>query len=190
MVEYIMVQFKAALRDLETKLPESDRLITDLRTINAKIGKLADAIEAVGISATLGDRLMRLENKKAELEEAIAVAKAAPSAEVTFLPDVLPALINRWRELVSEIEDISKNPVTTSGDVEAARSHLRALLGPVTLEPRDGVLWAHSSPKAKSLVDTRLSGGLSINSPELVAGARLSNYMQIEIEPFPMVVAG
>jgi hypothetical protein len=35
---------------------------------------------------------------------------------------------------VSEIEEISKNPVTTSGDVGTARSHLRALLAPVTLE--------------------------------------------------------
>jgi hypothetical protein len=40
---------------------------------------------------------------------------------------------------------------------------------------------------AKSLVETRLSGRLHINSQILVAGARYANYMQIEIEPFPLV---
>jgi hypothetical protein len=139
--------------------------------INAKLGKLADAIEAVGISSTLAERLASLEKEKAELEESIAVAKAAPSAAVTFLPDVLPALIQRWRELVLEIENISANPDSESTDVETARLHLHTLLGDVTLKPIDGVLWAHPAPNAKNLVETRLSGMLSINSPEMVAGA-------------------
>ncbi len=63
------------------------------------------------------------------------------------------------------------NPITESTDVEAARSHFHTLLGDVTLKPIDGVLWAHSAPNAKNLVETRLSGGLTINSPEMVAGA-------------------
>ena len=170
-VEYVSGQFKAALHDLEAKRPESERLIADLRSIDAKLSKLTDAIEAVGISGTLADRLTALEQEKAEIENKITVATSTKCAEIEILPDVLPALIKRWRELVSEIEELSKNPATTPADFEAAREHLHALLGPVTLKPRNGVLWAHPSPNAKSPVETRPLGGLSINSPELVAGA-------------------
>ena len=56
-------------------------------------------------------------------------------------------------------------------DIQAARRNLKALLGTVTLKPRSGVLWAHPSPNAKSLVETRLFGRLHINSQILVAGA-------------------
>ena len=80
----------------------------------------------------------------------------------------LPVLQDR---LVSEIENTSANPVTDSTDIEAARSHLHALIGDVTLKPIDGVLWAHPAPNAKSLTEVRPLDGLSINSPEMVAGA-------------------
>jgi len=36
---------------------------------------------------------------------------------------------------------------------------------------RERVTWAHASPNAKNLVETRLSGRLHINSQILVAGA-------------------
>jgi hypothetical protein len=36
-----------------------------------------------------------------------------------------------------------------------------------------GRMWAHYAPNAKGLVETRLSGGLYIISPEMVAGAGL-----------------
>ena len=170
-IEYVTKQFKAALRDLETKPDDSEHLTSDLRVINAKLGKLADAIEAVGISATLADRLRSLETEKTKTEQAIASAKESPSSEISFLPDVLPALTERWRELVVGIEDISSNPVAGAIDIEVARSNLHALLGPMTLKPRDGVLWAHPAPNAKNLVNTRLSGRLSINSQKMVAGA-------------------
>jgi len=42
-------------------------------------------------------------------------------------------------------------------------------------------LQAHRTRNAKGLVETRL---LRI---EVVAGARYENYMQIEVEPFPLV---
>ncbi len=57
--------------------------------------------------------------------------------------------------------------------IEEARSHLHALLGIVTLEPRDGVLWEHPSQNAKGLVETRPLDDLHINGQKLVAGARL-----------------
>ena len=46
------------------------------------------------------------------------------------------------------------------------------------LEPRDILLWAHPSPNAKSLVETRLFGQLHINSNILVAGARFVLFLR------------
>ena len=56
-------------------------------------------------------------------------------------------------------------------DMHSARSHLYALLGPVIVEPRDGELWAHPSPNATSLVETRLLASRHINPEKVVAGA-------------------
>ena len=91
---------------------------------------------------------------------------------------LLPTLIGRWRELVEGIEDLARNPNATPDDINAARSHIRALLGPVTLEPKDGVLWAHPSPDAKSLVETRPLVELHINSRKMVAGAGFALFLQ------------
>ena len=90
-----------------------------------------------------------------------------------FLPDVIPALVQRWRQLVISIESIAENTEATFDDVEAARGNLRALLGTVTLKPRNGVLWAHPSPNAKGLVETRPLDGLRINSPFCGSGGPL-----------------
>jgi len=52
----------------------------------------------------------------------------------------------------------------------------------VTLKPKDGVLWAHPTLKAKGLTEA---------SPMpliLVAEAGFSNYMQIDLDPFPLAV--
>ncbi len=160
-ISYITGQFKKALREIENQPDDSELLAGKLRTIEAKLAKLAEAIEAVGVSKTLANRLTRLEQEKAETEQAL---NSVP-APVKFLPDVLPALIERWRELVIKIETLADCPETTLEDIEAARSHLRALLGTVTLKPRDGVLWAHPAPNAKGLVETRPLDGLRINSP-------------------------
>jgi len=56
-----------------------------------------------------------------------------------------------------------------------------ALLGQVTLKPKDGVLWAHPALNAKRLTE------VSPLHIKVVAGARYENYMQIDIEPFPLV---
>ena len=132
-----------------------------LRIIDAKLAKLADAIEAVGVSNTLTNRLAILEQEKADTEMAL---ERVP-APVTILPDVLPTLVQRWREPVLSIEQLADNPATTLEDIEIARANLRALLDTVTLKPRDGILWAHPAPNAKGLVSTRPLDGLRINSP-------------------------
>ncbi len=169
-IQYIAGQFKKALREIENQPDDSELLAGKLRTIDAKLAKLAEAIEAVGVSETLANRLTRLEQDKAETEQAL---RSLPPSPVKFLPEVLPALIERWRELVIEFETLADCPHTTLEDIEAARSHLHALLGTVTLKPRDGVLWAHPAPNAKGLVETRPLDGLRINSPFCGSGGRI-----------------
>ncbi len=168
-ISYITGQFKKALREIESQPDDSVLLKNKLRTIDTKLAKLAEAIEAVGISETLANRLIRLEQEKADTEMAL---ERVP-APVTFLPDVLPTLVQRWRELAYSIEQLADNPVTTLEDIEVARANLRALLGIVTLKPRDGILWAHPAPNAKGLVETRPLDGLRINSPFCGSGGRI-----------------
>jgi len=62
------------------------------------------------------------------------------------------------------------NPNVEPGEIDTARSHLHTLLGQVTFKPKDGVLWARPALNAKGLSEVRPLDGLSINSPELVAG--------------------
>lgn len=53
------------------------------------------------------------------------------------------ALFAEWRDIVDDMENLAVNPNASAQDVQEARSRLRALLGPVTLARRDGVLWAN-----------------------------------------------
>ena len=64
-IPYITEQFRQALREIENQPDDSTLLKNRLRTIDVKLSKLADAIEAVGISETLANRLARLEQEKA-----------------------------------------------------------------------------------------------------------------------------
>lgn len=157
------------MREIENQPDDSILLKDKLRTVDAKLGKLTDAIEAVGISDTLANRLAILEREKTETERALECVPAP----VAFLPDVLPALIQRWRELAISIESLADNPEATIEDIEAARASLRALLGTVTLKPRDGILWAHPAPNAKGLTEVRPLDGLRINSPFSGSGGRI-----------------
>ena len=104
-ISYITGQFKKALREIENQPDDSVLLKNKLRIIDAKLAKLADAIETVGVSNTLANRLTILEQEKADTE----VALERVPAPVTFLPDVLPTLVQRWRELVFSIEQLADN---------------------------------------------------------------------------------
>jgi len=70
-------------------------------------------------------------------------------------------------------EQLAGNPVTTLEDIEAARANLGALLGIVTLKPRDGILWAHPAPNAKGFTEVKPLDGLRINSPFCGSGGSL-----------------
>ena len=173
-IRYVQSSVRVAIREsrkqanLDSTLV--DQLLVKRRGINEKLERIADAIESIGISDTLRDRLRQLEQDKTSIESEIADAKKAKPS-LSALPDIIPDLFDAWHEIVDDISNLASNPHTHASDVEAARGHLQALLGSVVLKPRDGVLWAHPSPNAKSLVETRLSGRLHINSQILVAGA-------------------
>ncbi len=57
--------------------------------------------------------------------------------------------MGNWRALVADLEGFASNPNVRPGEIDTARGHLHALLGQVTLKPKDGVLWAHPTLKAK-----------------------------------------
>ncbi len=173
-IRYMRQSVRVAIREYR-KRAQSDstsvnQLVTRRREIDEKLERIADAIESMWISDTLRDRLRQLERDRTSIEDKlIDVKKAKPC--LSALPDIIPGLSDAWREIVEGMTEIASNPHALASDVQAARDRLHALLGPVVLEPRDGVLWAHPSPNAKSLVETRLSGRLHINSQILVAGA-------------------
>ena len=75
--------------------------------------------EAVGISETLANRLSKLEQQRAETESALQEVPAP----VTFLPDVVPPLVQRWRELVLSIESLALNHMP--------RGRILTKLGPI-----------------------------------------------------------
>jgi hypothetical protein len=70
-------------------------------------------------------------------------------------------------------EQLAGNPVATLEDIEAARANLGALLGIVTLKPRDGILWAHPAPNAKGFTEVKPFDGLRINSPFIGSGGAI-----------------
>ena len=61
--------------------------------------------------------------------------------------------MGRWRALVAYFEGLAGNPAVEPGELDTARMHLHALLGQVTLKPKDGVLWAYPTLKAKGLTE-------------------------------------
>ena len=61
--------------------------------------------------------------------------------------------MERWRALVTEFETLAGNPHVKPGEIDTARSHLLALLGQVTLKPKEGVLWAHRALNAQGLTE-------------------------------------
>lgn len=173
-MRHVEQRVRAALSDYAKNAKINSASTTHLRQCRAeivtKIGRVVDAIETMGSSETLAKRLTELESRKAEIEADIAQARKVRSPAIA-IPDALPSLFDDWRQIVGNISNLAVDPHARPDDVQDARRHLHSLLGPVAVEPRDGVLWAHLSANVKSLVETRLSGGLHINSQKVVAGA-------------------
>ena len=112
------------------------------REISDKLERVANAIESMGLNNTLRDQIHSLEADKKATEASIVKAESA-QPQMDGLPDIFPGLIDAWREIVDGIADIASNSNARPSEVQEARKQLAALLGTVTLQPRDGVLWAH-----------------------------------------------
>ena len=151
MAAYVEKQFRAAFRDMAAR-DGGPAIETELAGIERKIGKVLDAIENVGIGESLAERLRKLEADKADAVERLKAAQAN-RGPLDALPDLLPILVARWRALVNDFEGLASNPDAEPGELDTARSHLHALLGQVTLKPKDGVLWAHPTLKTKGLTE-------------------------------------
>ena len=136
----------------------------ELRNIETKIENIVAAIENGGFSNILADRLRSLEAAQRAATARLDAAKA-DTQPLSKLPDLVPVLMRTWRNLVENMEGLAANPNVTPGEIDTARNHLHALLGEVTLRPRDGVLWAYPALNAKGLTE---ASPLHIN---VVAGA-------------------
>ena len=93
-----------------------------------------------------------MEADKADAVERLKAAQA-DRGPLDALPGLVPILVERWRALVDDFEGLASNPDAEPGELDTARSHLHALLGQVTLKPKDGVLWAHPTLNAKGLTE-------------------------------------
>ena len=168
-IRYITEQTEKAIKVLEQQPDDKALLVDRLRVIDSKLAKVTDAIESVGISSALAQRLADLERDKAETECAIENVPAP----VQYHPGMVDHVVGQVQDLAGNLESIGNDPRATLEDIEGVRTNLRALLGTITLKPDDdGVLWAHPSPNAKGPA-WGPSGGVRINTPESGSGGRI-----------------
>ncbi len=140
----------SAIHEAESGHPKELR--QSIRALEERIEKVADAIESMGISHTLSARLLKLENERDSALQRLQAA-TEKQAQIESLPDVVPILVERWRQLVEEIGTISSNPHVRLEEIEGAREQLKTLLGRVELRPRDGILWAYPPSNAEGLAE-------------------------------------
>lgn len=126
--------------------------------------RVADAVEVTRITETLAERLRALEAYKVRLAESNAEAEQQPAAA---LPDIIPDLVDRYRDLVAEIRRRGKNPHATTEEVRKARATLLGLIGEVKVKPWGDVREATRTINAAGLVRSTAA----INSTFVVAGA-------------------
>jgi len=127
----------AKIRDqVRRLLSESQRQATDvskaraarIRELEGEIARLTDAVAQLGLSKALRGRLV-----DAEAEYARLTARVDSKPPALPSPETVGAKI---REVAVRLER------ALAQDVSAARTILSGKLGPVTLEERDGALWA------------------------------------------------
>ena len=132
-----------------------------LTEIDLKLQRVSDAIEAVGISDTLAERLKSLEAERSQMQQA---TDALPHEEV-LIPDDIPDFGSRWRCLVGNLAN------QTGRDTGKAREALSSLLGRITLYPAGDHLEAELRLETKRLALMASLSGSQINREILVAGA-------------------
>ncbi len=151
MTAYVEKQFRAAIREMGAR-DDAPAIETELAEIERKISKVVDAIESIGISDSLANRLRNLEAEKQDSAERLKSAQIDVEP-LRALPDLVPVMVERWRALVADFEGLAGNPNVEPGELDTARGHLHALLGQVTLKPKDGILWAYPALNTKGLTE-------------------------------------
>ena len=129
-------------------------------SLESEIARVVDAIAQVGVSPALASKLQDLEQRKVDAELALGAAR-----KPIILQD-RSKVREVWTELVEGLGELPKTMTDT--ELQAARAAIRGLVGEIRVT-RDG------------------QGYADVCLQSMVAEARLSNYMQIEIEPFPLV---
>jgi site-specific DNA recombinase len=109
----------------------SHRSVTagDVQAVEKQIDKVTDAIATVGLSKALRTKLLALEQQRDALEGALRALDAEPV-------DLAPRMLNGWRKLVGNMEDLARHPDARPADVEEARERLAALIGKVRMIPQ------------------------------------------------------
>ncbi|MCH6549168.1 MAG: recombinase zinc beta ribbon domain-containing protein [Proteobacteria bacterium] len=171
MIAYMQRRVRERIRDMR-KLATSGtatvkRLQSELAEIDGKLERIADAIEQRGYSETLETRLTRLEQQKSAAVKQLDAARSEDTP-LAKLPDIIPGLVERYRDMVGQIAQLGRNRHVKAEDVDKARQALSALLGPIRVEPRGEVLVAKVTATGARLVD---SSPASINRSFVVAGA-------------------
>lgn len=136
-VAYVQEQMRKAVDSLSGD-SDAANLEAEIGYLAAKIDKLIEAIESIGISDTLAERLRRLEREKRDAESRLATINV-DREPLAALPDLIPSLMCTWRGLVAQMEALPDNPHARPSDIETARRHLGALLGKVEIRSKHGV---------------------------------------------------
>jgi len=158
-------QFLAEARRKQALAAGSESgLNSRITEIDAKLRRVIDAIEEVGISGTLVDRLRSLEGERERVQQAL---DALPQ-ENSDIPDAIPEFGARWRARVADLENL---PVHSGTDTAKANEALGRLLGRITLFPAGDHLEAELRLEAKRLALMASPSGPQINREILVAGA-------------------
>lgn len=140
-----------------------------LTIVEREIGHMLAAIKAGAFSDAL-----RRELAAAEAERVALCATIEAQAAMTKLPDFLPRAADLFRDMVQNLEVVLRE------DSEAAREHLRALLGEeINLLPRPEDQELEAQIPGQGLYRLALKMVAGAESDNVVAGASFGHYHTI-----------
>jgi hypothetical protein len=149
-----LAELQAAVREvLKERLAPVDHS-KRLAELEADIGRLVDALMALGSSPAITSKLKTLESEKARLEAEKAI-------------DVQDIKIPNVRKLLEDLEEVLRT------DIDRARAIIAEMLGKVTIRKEDGGVYAYLETKTQALLQA--SG-----YPIMVAGAGFQNKIRLD----------
>lgn len=89
------------------------------------------------------------------------------------LPDVIPGLVQRYREMIGQLAQLGNCPDVKTETVQVARKELSLLFGPIRVEPRGDVPAATPKINAAGIIRSTAA----INRSFVVAGARFALFL-------------